>query len=153
MVWSIFATFTHRVRHLSIHVSEILVSENRNWSQAARTQGPQVVQTSTFSGRRAPRRTCNYHVNFSFICCSRITYWSHLKCLFSTPVWFCFILNTASRLSSSLRNLAFAGESGKKNLMQHRWVNTRNSTSFTFTRWFGWKLSIKVDLPEYHGSN
>jgi hypothetical protein len=41
---------------------------------------------------------------------------SRLKCLFSIPVWLTLIRSTALTRSSGVRNHAFAGESGKKNL-------------------------------------
>lgn len=48
------------------------------------------------------------------------TYCSFLKCLFSTPAWFTLIRSIATTRSSAVRNHAFAGESGKKNLRPTR---------------------------------
>ena len=44
------------------------------------------------------------------------TYWSTLKCLFSTPAWLTLIRSTAMMRSSGVRNHALAGESGNRNL-------------------------------------
>ena len=53
------------------------------------------------------------------ICAARMkTYWSTLKCLFSTPAWLTLMRSTAMTRSSGVRNHAVAGESGKKNLMR-----------------------------------
>ena len=56
----------------------------------------------------------------------RKTHCSILKCLFSTPVWFALIRFTAMTRSSGVKNHAFVGESGKKNLQ----VNINNEMSF-----------------------
>lgn len=41
---------------------------------------------------------------------------SRFQCLFSTPAWFPLIRSTAMMRSSGVRNQAFVGESGNKNL-------------------------------------
>lgn len=47
-----------------------------------------------------------------------ITHCSFLKCLFSTPAWLPLMRLTAVARSSGVKNQAFVGESGKRNLKQ-----------------------------------
>ena len=78
------------------------------------------------------------------------THCSTLKCLFSTPAWFTLMRSIAITRSSAVRNHAFAGESGKKNL--HAYVAYDESLSRSATRCRDAETQ-KRGAPEQHGDH